>query len=376
MAVAIERSAGSVWNGRIWMGAVWLATAAFSTTAFPPFGLPEAAYVFAVAAVLWCLRSPGWKPWLWTVGTASFVSWLVLLEWLRVLTREAGPVVLLGWIALAAVIALFPLGWFAALRWALPAAQRMDGVTRCLLHLGLAGFWVVLEWVRSWIFTGFPWLPLAASQWQRPVMLQSAAYGGAWAVSFALVLFNLGLAVYLERLHLYVRERRTRVCPEFYLGLVGLFAVSFGLYGDSVGQQREVLLRAGVLQPAIPQSVKWDPDEARAILEVLASETKLLTLLEPDAIFWPEAVTPLALRADARSRRPLAKQRARARPRCGGATVSSWSIRSRMDCRPGTMPSATLCPSANMCRCAAGCPSSRRSFRWVPTLRREAAPSP
>ena len=34
---------------------------------------------------------------------------------------------------------------------------------------------------------------IAASQWQRPLVLQSASFAGAWSVSFLLVLFNLDL---------------------------------------------------------------------------------------------------------------------------------------------------------------------------------------
>jgi len=301
---AEERNEVPAWQGRAWMYAVWLCCAGLHTMAFPPFQLPEAAYVFAVAAVLWCIREqpPPWRSYLWVTGSASLVSWLVLLEWLRTLTREAGPIALLGWFALSAVIALFPFTWFAALRWALPRSRALDGYGRCAVVLALGGAWVVLEWMRSWIFTGFPWLPLAASQWQRPVMLQAAAYGGAWAVSFALIVFNLGFGTYLERLYQYVKARRSRICPEFYLGLVALFVVSFGLYGDSVGQQREMLFRAGAVQPNIPQTVKWDPGEAQGILEVLETETRRLARLGPDAIFWPEAVTPAAILGASRMR--------------------------------------------------------------------------
>ncbi|MGH8018701.1 MAG: apolipoprotein N-acyltransferase, partial [Opitutaceae bacterium] len=281
----------------VWIAVVWLSCALLHTVAFPPFDLPEAACLFAVTAALWCLResAPRWKTYLWVTGSASFVSWLVLLEWLRALTEQAGPIALLAWIGLAAVVSAFPLAWYAALRWAVPRSRKLGGLQRCAVFLGLAGAWVVIEWIRSWFLTGFPWLPLAASQWERPVILQAAAYGGAWTVSFALVLFNLGLAAYLERLYQHVKTRRSRHCPEFYLGLAALFAVSFALYGDSVGQQREELFKAGAMQPDIPQTVKWDPAKARGILDVLETETRRLAQLEPNAIFWPEAVTPLAL---------------------------------------------------------------------------------
>ena len=72
-------------------------------------------------------------------------------------------------------------------------------MVRILILLGLAAGWVLLEWVRSTLFGGFPWLPLAASQWQRPLILQSASYAGACPCQFILAFFNLGTAAYAHR---------------------------------------------------------------------------------------------------------------------------------------------------------------------------------
>ena len=66
--------------------------------------------------------------------------------------------------------------------------------------LGLAGLWVVIEWTRTWLLGGFAWLPLAASQWQEPGILQVAAFTGAGGVSFVLIAVNVGFAAYMYRL--------------------------------------------------------------------------------------------------------------------------------------------------------------------------------
>jgi apolipoprotein N-acyltransferase len=54
----------------------------------------------------------------------------------------------------------------------------------------------------------------------------------------------------------------------------------------------------GIVQPAIPQSVKWDPAEAREILETLEAETLKVARMQPDLLLWPEATTPLAAKGD------------------------------------------------------------------------------
>lgn len=284
----------SRYSGWLWARAVLVLTALLHTIAFPPFGAPEAAWVFAVPALLWVIvRRPSRREFLLILGGSMFVSWLILLEWLRHVTVG-------GMIALSAIMAVFPVLWFAAAHWALPRAVDSDMRRRILVTLGLAGLWVVLEWVRSWFLTGFPWLPLAASQWQRPALLQGAAYGGAWVISFALILFSLGLTAYLRRIQIWIRERKGRFCPEFYLAMFTLFIVSFGMYGDAARQDRRPLLKAGMVQPDIPQMQKWDPSHADEILRVLDKFTRAAARHSPDAIFWPEAVMPAAVVGESR----------------------------------------------------------------------------
>lgn len=291
VATEPARRVEPAWIGRTWIAAVLVLTALLHTIAFPPFNIPEAAYVFAAPIALWCARRPRWRIFVAVAFGASWVSWLVLLEWLHHVTWA-------GTFALAAVMACFTTAWFAGVRAALPRVTRADHGTRVLALVGLAGLWVVIEWVRGWFLTGFPWLPLAASQWQRPVLLQVAAYAGAGAVSFILVFFNLGLAAYLHRLRAFVRERQPRWCPEFYLALGVLAVCAFGLFGEAWSRRPVALFRAGFMQPYIPQNEKWDSREARAILEVIRQQTTRVAAMGADVIFGPEAVTPLALLGD------------------------------------------------------------------------------
>ena len=97
---------------------------------------------------------------------------------------------------------VFP--WFPIIRILLPNLGD-SLISRLFSQLGIAGFWVALEWLRSWIFTGFPWLLLAHSQWMRPAAVQTAEFGGVWIVSFGIVFFNLAIAEYIYRI--YVRQK-------------------------------------------------------------------------------------------------------------------------------------------------------------------------
>ncbi len=60
-----------------------------------------------------------------------------------------------------------------------------------LCSFSLAGWWTILEWIRSWIFTGFPWNLAAATQWQNNSLIQICEFTGIYGVSFLVVLINI-----------------------------------------------------------------------------------------------------------------------------------------------------------------------------------------
>jgi apolipoprotein N-acyltransferase len=113
-------------------------------------------------------------------------------------------------------------------------------------------------------------------------------------------MMNLGFAAYAHRLF---REGGTGInkrSQEFFLALFLLLACvsihfqeSFNRRGFSVP-----LARIAVVQPYVPQDVKWDPARAPAILEILRKTTLEAAALRPDLIIWPESVMPLTVRGD------------------------------------------------------------------------------
>lgn len=273
-----------------WGGAVFVCTALLTYLAFPPADIGEAAYLVLVPAVLWAFRAPAFKPFALATLGASVVAWLGLLAWIHNVTW-------IGLFLLGPVLGLIHGSWFLALWWTVPRLRGHRAVTRVLAFAALAALWVVIEWVRGWIFGGLPWLPMAASQWQRPAVLQVAAYGGAWAVSFILVFLNLGIAALVQRL-LFEKQLGKR-SPEFLIALLAFVGTTMPLLKELFGQQRHRLARVALVQPYIPQGEKWDPERARAVLRTIEDVTLHAAARDnPELILWPEAVVPWALYRD------------------------------------------------------------------------------
>ena len=275
-----------------WALAVFALTALLTYVAFPPVNTGEAGYVLALPAVLWAYRRPAFRIFAWTVLGAQVVAWTLLLGWLHHVTW-------VGLLLLGPFIGLLIGLWYLAVWWAIPRLAGHPAMIRIIALLGLAALWVMLEWVRSVLFSGFPWLPLAASQWQRPLVLQSASYAGAWSVSFILILFNLAGAAYAHRIFFEGATGLRKRSPEFMLALMVLVFTSFPFLTEMMGPPRAKLARVALVQPYIPQNEKWDSARASEVIRTIEKVTvDANDTGAPDFIIWPEAVVPYPLNRD------------------------------------------------------------------------------
>ena len=298
---------------------------------FEPYGMAELAYVFAVPAIIVCKilfaenkdykkilfraktaknqksknfyaqilqkYAPVKKTYLITSFICGYLAWIWLLIWLRHVWPPS------GWGAVAVlpliISTLFIFPWFAALTKFLPSSEE-DALTRLIKYAGLAGLWVLLEWIRSWIFTGFPWLLIANSQWTRIAVIQSASWGGVWIVSFSLIFFNLAISEYLYKLYAMQKAKFlkgehniSKLTPEFYVALLLVLSGVWTYIANlprAENQQYE--FRAGVVQPDFAGILKWEDSIATENLRVINALTKALAKTEVNIILWPEAATP------------------------------------------------------------------------------------
>jgi apolipoprotein N-acyltransferase len=279
---------GSVRSSKYWGLIAGLLSALLWVLSIPPFDFAEAAYIAFVPMLLWLYTKPTRRVFcLVAIGTA-WVSWFAILIWLRHVTW-------FGTIALSGILAVIFTAWLFFAKCILPQCAAQNVCLRVLGFAGIAGAWVVLEWSRTWLLWGFPWAPLALSQWERPVVLQIAAWTGAYGVSFLLIFFNLCVAQTLR--HRFVRRERKlwMACfsPDLYvvMGALGIcIYIFFSVLPHS--DSAEPMFTAAVVQPYILPELKWETDRELENLEILERQTRFVSSLESDVILWPEAATP------------------------------------------------------------------------------------
>jgi len=176
----------------------------------------------------------------------------------------------------AAMALIFALPFYAYGRW---FSQRPLGMLAAFPAL-----WVLGEWLRSWFLTGFPWLYLGYGHLDTP-LAGWAPVGGVFALSLVCVFTAAVLAQLVDGGW---RQRHT----QFALALTAtLWLGGWGLQQQSWTQPQGDKLRVGLVQPNIPQEMKWRPDFREPTLARL--RTMSAPLWDHDWVIWSEAAIPM-----------------------------------------------------------------------------------
>ncbi len=120
-------------------------------------------------------------------------SWLAGAGYLTALHSWVIPYTGVFTIALSAFVGLFwlPLGLACWWAWGRGTTSERRGLGLVLVP----SVWLVTEALRSWEYLGGTWGLLGLSQWQVGPILQGAALGGVWLLSWAMAASNAALAV-------------------------------------------------------------------------------------------------------------------------------------------------------------------------------------
>ncbi len=173
-------------------------------------------------------------------------------------------------------------GWVAYILWGLPL------------------FWVALDWLRSWLFTGLPWMDLGYALAAVPKAIQLADITGHYGITFLLVQLNIFFFFCLQ--YLFGKANKwawgkfvAAVLPLFCFVIVVILYSNFR-YQEMTGKladNRLKQLNIGIVQGNIDQNSKWDDKLQRYSINKYLKLTKLLFANDsPEVVVWPETALP------------------------------------------------------------------------------------
>ncbi len=262
-----------------------LLSGALLAAAFP---MPELSFLswFAFVPLLLAAgrKSPGKALRLGFV--AGIVAYGGILYWINIVVTTYGKlplaVSILVFLMLAAYLAVY-IGVFMYL----VRKGEEKGVPAAISFPVL---WVGLEYLRSFLLTGFPWASLGYSQYRFLPLLQIADITGVYGLSFLIALANV--AVYLVIKSLVKKEAGIHPGKA-----VIFFIILFGLtlaYGFNRLDRPDTgtPLKVALIQGNIDQSVKWDPAYQEATVAIYERLTRLAGASGVDLVVWPESAVP------------------------------------------------------------------------------------
>ena len=253
--------------------AAYLAGAS-TALSFAPYSL-WLIYPFALAFAIW--QSP-------TAAKAAFKFWLsfgfgifsVGISWVHVSMSSYGGMPLVIAIALTSLLALYLAIYPAIAGLCLQVLAPKPSLWRNLAVF--PALWILTEWLRGWVLTGFPWLWAGYSQTDGPLRPLAASIG-TLGISFVLALLAGALALCFQK-----RWKPLVISLPILLLLIYLSSIFVGITPN--GKNVNVTL----VQGNIPQHMKWEPEALWPTL------SKYMDLSRPvmgdNIIVWPEAAIP------------------------------------------------------------------------------------
>ncbi len=214
----------------------------------------------------------------------------------------------LSWINNALAIDLPRLGWLIPIAFAssggffglfvgIPSVVSFYFKNIYAKILAFASLWVIFEWIRSFIFTGFPWNLLGYSLSFCPKLIQIASIIGSYGVSL-LVIITTSLAVVPI-------IKRTKKDIIISVGTVFLIIATIFVYGDirlkNISPEKNSQIKVSVVQPSIPQNLKWDKDTLKNNQQTYIDySVKSHNQDKKHLIIWGETANPYIPEFDAK----------------------------------------------------------------------------
>jgi len=243
------------------------------------------------------------------------LAWVALVPWLVVLRAERSGHAALSSAVMAFLFAGLGLSWqfivnelagagltlvvglyLCVAAWLIRAASRH---LRLPLALAAPVVWVGIEWLRSFLFTGFPWLYVGHTQRPFLALIQVSDIFGAYGVSFVVVAFNGAVADLVCAL----RSGSSARGAAWGVGAAVAITAAATAYGIwRLATFRETAgPTVGIIQASIPQEVK-NTQTLETITDIFKRHRQLtLALLREaggqrlDLIVWPETMVQLPL---------------------------------------------------------------------------------
>ena len=145
--------------------------------------------------------------------------------------------------------------------------------------IGFSALFVCMEYIRSFFLTGFPWNMLGSMFAFSNILIQTASLIGTYGLSF-LVLIITGAC--------YALLKKDYMRAVTVLLAVSVFMSSFGIWRIKTQNNDLSSLKIRLVQPSIPQTLKWDERELEQNLKTYIEMSRKNISKDVKMVVWGE----------------------------------------------------------------------------------------
>lgn len=273
-----------------------IASGAVLVFAFAPFDLGFLAWA-AFVPLIFAVKDGGRRGGFVLGFVSGLVFYLGSVYWVINSMHDYGgvpvPVSVLVMVFLAAYLALYT-GLFGL---SLPIILRR--FSPLLQAMMIPALWVTLEYLRSYLLTGFPWVLLGYSQAPYLPLIQIADTTGVWGISFAVMAVNT--AIFFNVRYLLMKEDSLPLKESLVAFAILASIASYGVMRMSLLEKETRFwngMKAAVAQGAIDQGIKWDVRYQQHTVDVYRDLSIKAAKTGAGFLVWPETALPFFFGAD------------------------------------------------------------------------------
>lgn len=261
---------------------------ALITLSFAPFNIWPLAIVSLVVFGL-LLKEQGFRNVLWRSFAFGVGFYGAGIHWIYTSIHNFGGA---SPVFAAFLVAVF--ACFMALLFCIPfyVYGKWFNYHRFALTLALPACWMLGEWIRTWLLTGFPWLFLGYAHLDT-WLAGWAPISGVISISFMLALAAGVIAEWIWRYPAPLMQDKPLI--GLSIAAVLFFVLGAGLKTITWAEPDTNPISVAMVQPNVDQSIKLSFDErsTRATLDQLRELSTDLWV--NDWVIWPEAAIPTSL---------------------------------------------------------------------------------
>lgn len=251
---------------------------------FPKFGLGFIAWIAFVPLLIALRDVASLRRALLLGGIAGLTAGIGILYWITYVVVNYGNLSLVLGVSIMLLLACY-----LSLYIALFASGLVYLRGKAPLALVAPVLWICLEYVKSHLFTGFPWENLGYSQFNNLFFIQIADIAGVYGLSFLILLLNVAF-------YEIITERSKK---SFALAVL-VFMVWSGVYTYGVMRINQIdkalkdapKMEVSLIQGNIDQSIKWNEKFQKETLNIYEELSLRHSMASGGLIVWPETAAP------------------------------------------------------------------------------------